>query len=310
MRDDSIDRAPIRISPPGWRPMPARARPIPWPTAWRGCCWPTRSRERILCLTFTKAAAAEMQDRLFEQLGSWAMLPDDELREEIGAIGGDARRSGQGAAPVRPGAGNAGRAEGPDHPCLLPDRAVALSARGGRAAGLRRAGRPVGARPDRRSAPACAGTRRVAAMRELADAVALLVTRNQRRAADRTFWMRRWAMTGASWTASLPAWRRISRPQCGEPMALADGETSNDRHGFLRRAETRDRDICDDAARLAERRRQDRCSKRRTSLARLPGAGFSPTALPSLRRLPADQEGRAAQEAGDQEAGRCAARSA
>ena len=46
--------------------------------------------EKILCLTFTKAAAAEMQDRLFRQLGEWSMLPDDELRDDIVAIGGDA----------------------------------------------------------------------------------------------------------------------------------------------------------------------------------------------------------------------------
>jgi ATP-dependent helicase/nuclease subunit A len=46
--------------------------------------------ERILCLTFTKAAAAEMQNRLFQQLGGWAMLPDEELRDEIIRIGGDA----------------------------------------------------------------------------------------------------------------------------------------------------------------------------------------------------------------------------
>jgi ATP-dependent helicase/nuclease subunit A len=44
---------------------------------------------RILCLTFTKAAAAEMQDRLFRQLGEWAMLPDEELRSRIAGIGGD-----------------------------------------------------------------------------------------------------------------------------------------------------------------------------------------------------------------------------
>ena len=37
--------------------------------------------QKILCLTFTKAAAAEMQDRLFKQLGEWAMLPDDDLRD-------------------------------------------------------------------------------------------------------------------------------------------------------------------------------------------------------------------------------------
>ena len=46
--------------------------------------------ERILCLTFTKAAAAEMQARLFRQLGEWAMLPDKELRAAIVQIGGDA----------------------------------------------------------------------------------------------------------------------------------------------------------------------------------------------------------------------------
>ncbi len=46
--------------------------------------------EKILCLTFTKAAAAEMQERLFRQLGSWAMLPDEDLRAEIVKIGGDA----------------------------------------------------------------------------------------------------------------------------------------------------------------------------------------------------------------------------
>src|SRR5579872_3782232 len=46
--------------------------------------------KKILCLTFTKAAAAEMQERLFKQLGEWSMLPDEELRDHIVAIGGDA----------------------------------------------------------------------------------------------------------------------------------------------------------------------------------------------------------------------------
>ena len=35
--------------------------------------------ERILCLTYTKAAAAEMANRLFRQLGHWAVMADDEL---------------------------------------------------------------------------------------------------------------------------------------------------------------------------------------------------------------------------------------
>jgi ATP-dependent helicase/nuclease subunit A len=46
--------------------------------------------QRILCLTFTKAAAAEMQERLFRQLGAWAMLDDAALRQTIAGIGGEA----------------------------------------------------------------------------------------------------------------------------------------------------------------------------------------------------------------------------
>jgi len=46
--------------------------------------------QRILCLTFTKAAAAEMQGRLFDQLGRWSMLPDKDLRDAIAAIGASA----------------------------------------------------------------------------------------------------------------------------------------------------------------------------------------------------------------------------
>ncbi len=38
---------------------------------------------RILCLTFTRAAAGEMQNRLFGQLGRWSMLEDDALRAEL-----------------------------------------------------------------------------------------------------------------------------------------------------------------------------------------------------------------------------------
>lgn len=42
---------------------------------------------RILCLTYTKAAAAEMASRLFSRLGAWALLPDDKLLEQLGEIG-------------------------------------------------------------------------------------------------------------------------------------------------------------------------------------------------------------------------------
>lgn len=45
--------------------------------------------ERILCLTYTKAAAAEMQVRLFARLGGWAMLPPQRLRAELADLVGD-----------------------------------------------------------------------------------------------------------------------------------------------------------------------------------------------------------------------------
>ncbi len=45
------------------------------------------SPQRILCLTYTRAAAAEMQNRLFRRLGAWAMLPDDALRGELAQLG-------------------------------------------------------------------------------------------------------------------------------------------------------------------------------------------------------------------------------
>ncbi|MEM8786504.1 MAG: UvrD-helicase domain-containing protein, partial [Pseudomonadota bacterium] len=46
--------------------------------------------ERILCLTYTKAAANEMMQRLFARLGEWAMQPDDLLAENMQAVSGEA----------------------------------------------------------------------------------------------------------------------------------------------------------------------------------------------------------------------------
>ncbi|MES2835059.1 MAG: double-strand break repair helicase AddA [Pseudomonadota bacterium] len=40
----------------------------------------------ILCVTYTKAAAAEMQARLFGQLGRWAVLDDAELSQALAAL--------------------------------------------------------------------------------------------------------------------------------------------------------------------------------------------------------------------------------
>jgi ATP-dependent helicase/nuclease subunit A len=43
---------------------------------------------RILCLTFTRAAAAEMENRLFKQLGEWTTLADAALEEKVRELTG------------------------------------------------------------------------------------------------------------------------------------------------------------------------------------------------------------------------------
>ncbi|RGP35836.1 double-strand break repair helicase AddA [Pseudotabrizicola alkalilacus] len=43
--------------------------------------------QHILCLTYTKAAATEMQNRLFRRLGEWAMKPDAGLRADLTDLG-------------------------------------------------------------------------------------------------------------------------------------------------------------------------------------------------------------------------------
>jgi ATP-dependent helicase/nuclease subunit A len=50
--------------------------------------------ECILCLTYTKTAAAEMQNRLLEDLARWATAPEDKLREELNALMGHAPGEG------------------------------------------------------------------------------------------------------------------------------------------------------------------------------------------------------------------------
>jgi ATP-dependent helicase/nuclease subunit A len=41
---------------------------------------------RILCVTYTKAAAAEMQGRLYERLGGWSVRDDADLAKELGRL--------------------------------------------------------------------------------------------------------------------------------------------------------------------------------------------------------------------------------
>ncbi len=50
--------------------------------------------QKILCLTYTNAAAAEMQNRLFKRLGEWAMMTDANLRETLEQLGEDAKLLG------------------------------------------------------------------------------------------------------------------------------------------------------------------------------------------------------------------------
>ncbi|MDZ7905483.1 MAG: double-strand break repair helicase AddA [Cypionkella sp.] len=61
------------------------------------------SPQHILCLTYTKAAATEMQNRLFEELGKWAMMPEGDLRRALAALGDDglAERPMEGAVLAR-----------------------------------------------------------------------------------------------------------------------------------------------------------------------------------------------------------------
>ena len=56
---------------------------------------------RILCLTYTKAAASEMQNRLFARLGAWAMMPEPELRNALEALGIEGGVAGSTLAEAR-----------------------------------------------------------------------------------------------------------------------------------------------------------------------------------------------------------------
>ncbi|HYD18211.1 MAG TPA: UvrD-helicase domain-containing protein, partial [Patescibacteria group bacterium] len=45
--------------------------------------------DKILCLTFTKTAAAEMSNRIYKKLSSWAVMPDDRLKDDLRALMGE-----------------------------------------------------------------------------------------------------------------------------------------------------------------------------------------------------------------------------
>lgn len=45
--------------------------------------------DRLMCLTFTRAAAAEMSTRLFKRLGEWTLLPDEALAAQLLEVTGE-----------------------------------------------------------------------------------------------------------------------------------------------------------------------------------------------------------------------------
>ncbi|MDP3737270.1 MAG: double-strand break repair helicase AddA [Hyphomonadaceae bacterium] len=47
--------------------------------------------DSILCVTYTKAAASEMQSRLFERLGGWCVMDADKLTDDLAKLEGRAR---------------------------------------------------------------------------------------------------------------------------------------------------------------------------------------------------------------------------
>ena len=56
--------------------------------------------ETILCVTYTKAAASEMQRRLFDVLGGWSVLPDADLAKKLAELDGR-RRDGTALSQAR-----------------------------------------------------------------------------------------------------------------------------------------------------------------------------------------------------------------
>ena len=96
----------------------------------------------ILCLTYTKAAAKEMANRLHERLGAWVRLSNAELSERLASMGQD-EASHQMVTRARrlfTGHGNAWRPQDSNDPCLLRENSAALSGRGGACTGIRSSG--------------------------------------------------------------------------------------------------------------------------------------------------------------------------
>ena len=99
---------------------------------------------KILCITFTKAAAANMATRVFNTLAEWTALDDDALDAKIRLATGKAPDAARRAIARRlfaNAAGNAGRTEGADHSRVLHTPVASISVRGRRGSPLRGARR-------------------------------------------------------------------------------------------------------------------------------------------------------------------------
>ena len=83
----------------------------------------------ILCLTFTKNAAAEMEMRVLSKLGEWATSSDADLKDAAGqgpVASARSKRDRAGPLPVRDRHRRAGRARDHDDPWLLRARPAPL----------------------------------------------------------------------------------------------------------------------------------------------------------------------------------------
>ena len=94
--------------------------------------------ERILCLTYTRAAAAEMSERLFDKLSGWIARDDGELtamiREDVAQSDIEVHHLDEARRLFHPCPRDTRRAQGSDDPRVLRTPAAAISHRGGRGA--------------------------------------------------------------------------------------------------------------------------------------------------------------------------------
>ncbi len=98
---------------------------------------------KILCITFTKAAAATMATRVFNTLSAWTALDDADLDQAIRDIGvaPDEKLRTRARRLFALALETPGGLEGSDHPRLLHQPAASVSVRGRCRRGLRGAGR-------------------------------------------------------------------------------------------------------------------------------------------------------------------------